>query len=115
MPRVRVAAVEIRQVLANLLLNASDAVARQTAKRLVRISAVHKGRWVWIKVEDSGPGIAPEMREKIFQPLFTTRPEGTGMGLAICRRVIAAHGGNIKAGRGRGGGARFEFSLPVAR
>ncbi len=115
LPKVRVVAVEIRQVLANLLLNASDALARQSENRKVEVSANHKGAWVWITVEDNGPGIPPGLQDKIFTPLFTTRPEGTGMGLAICRRVIAAHGGKIKAGRRRGGGARFEFSLPVAR
>ena len=115
LPWVRAAAVEIRMVLANLLRNATDAMVGQESEKTVEITAIHRGRWIWIQVEDTGPGIAPKLREKIFEPLFTTRPGGTGMGLAICRRVVAAHGGQIKASRRRSGGARLEFSLPVAR
>jgi signal transduction histidine kinase len=115
LPMVKVVALEIRQVLANLLRNAADALAGQSGNLRVDISARRKGAWVWIKVEDTGPGIPAGLEEKVFNPLFTTRPDGTGMGLAICRRVITAHGGKIKAGRRRGGGARFEFSLPVAK
>jgi signal transduction histidine kinase len=115
LPMVKVVAVEIRQVLANLLRNAADAMAGQSGCRRVEISARRKGAWVWMKVEDTGPGIPPGMEEKILSPLFTTRPDGTGMGLAICRRVINAHGGKIKASCRRGGGAKIEFSLPVAK
>jgi two-component system sensor kinase FixL len=115
LPLVKVVPVEIRQVLANLLLNAADAMAGRAGKREVEITARRRGARVWIRVDDTGPGIPAGMEEKIFHPLWTTRPDGTGMGLAICRRVIAAHGGKISAGRRRGGGARFEFSLPVAR
>ena len=115
LPAVRVAAVEIRQVLANLLLNASEALAGHPGERKILVSARTKGRRLWTRVEDNGPGFAPGMEEKIFAPLFTTRPEGTGMGLAICRRMIEGHGGKITASRRRGGGARFEFSLPVVK
>jgi signal transduction histidine kinase len=115
LPMVKVVAVEIRQVLANLLRNAAEALADQSESRRVEISAQRRGTWVWFKVEDTGPGIPPGLKEKVFTPLFTTRPDGTGMGLAICRRVIIAHGGKIKASRRRGGGARLEFSLPVAK
>ena len=114
LPMVRVAAVEVRMVLANLLRNAAEAMVDRTGAKLVEISASRKGRWIWIKIEDTGPGIPSEMREKIFDALFTTRVGGTGMGLAICRRVVAAHGGSIRASGRRSGGARFEFSLPVA-
>jgi C4-dicarboxylate-specific signal transduction histidine kinase len=96
LPMVKVVAVEIRQVLANLLRNAAEAMADQQEGWRVEISARRKGAWVWIKVEDTGPGIPAGMEEKIFSPLFTTRPDGTGMGLAICRRVIAAHGEKSK-------------------
>jgi C4-dicarboxylate-specific signal transduction histidine kinase len=115
LPSVRVVAVEIRQVLANLLLNASDTMADREGERKILVSARRKGRMILTKVEDNGPGFARGMEEKIFAPLFTTRPEGIGMGLAICRRLVEGHGGIITASRRRGGGARFEFSLPMAK
>lgn len=65
-----------------------------------------------IAIEDSGPGIAPDEPSRIFEPFFTTRSGGLGMGLAICRRVVEAHGGRIR-GENTGTGARFSFTLPT--
>ena len=113
LPPVRVTVVEILQVLTNLLQNAAEALAGSPEKTIT-ISAEAGGRRVRVRVRDSGPGIAPELREKVFQPLFSTRPGGTGLGLAICRRMIAGHGGNLKVSGARGRGASFEFTLPAA-
>jgi signal transduction histidine kinase len=64
-------------------------------------------------VEDSGPGLAEEEYERIFQPYYTTKLQGLGMGLAICRSLIAAHGGQLTAGASPLGGARLQFILPA--
>jgi signal transduction histidine kinase len=68
---------------------------------------------VEIAVGDSGPGIPPEELPRIFDNFYTTKPGGMGMGLAICRRIVEAHGGQIRAENGAGGGATFRLTLPV--
>ncbi len=67
----------------------------------------------WISVEDNGPGVAEEMREQIFEPFYTNRPEGTGLGLAIVRQTVEEHRGSISVDDGREGGARFLLTLPL--
>jgi signal transduction histidine kinase len=67
---------------------------------------------VRVTIEDSGPGIAPDETSRIFEPFFTTRSDGLGMGLAICRRIVEAHGGRIWCENGIDG-ARFCFTLPL--
>jgi signal transduction histidine kinase len=70
-------------------------------------------RHVLIVVEDSGPGLSEEVLEHMFQPFFSTKPTGIGMGLAICRRIVETHGGRIWAENRGAGGARVSFQLPV--
>jgi signal transduction histidine kinase len=67
-----------------------------------------------ISVEDSGPGVPPALRDKLFEPFFTTREEGAGLGLPIVRQIAQAHGGRVLAGDRPGGGARFEIHLPAS-
>jgi len=69
---------------------------------------------VRVAVEDSGAGIDMENVERLFQPLYTTKPEGLGMGLAIARTIVDAHGGRLRASNNAAGGATFQFTLPVA-
>jgi signal transduction histidine kinase len=64
-------------------------------------------------VRDNGPGLAPEMRERLFEPYATTKPEGTGLGLAIVERIVVEHGGEISYRDATGGGAEFVLTLPV--
>lgn len=66
-------------------------------------------------VEDDGPGIPESLRADLFKPFHTTKAEGTGIGLALCKKVVEEHGGEITAGRSGLGGARFELRLPAAR
>ncbi|MFT3917441.1 MAG: ATP-binding protein [Anaeromyxobacteraceae bacterium] len=104
---------ELQQVLLNLVLNASQAVD-EGGRVVVRAHAVSAGGpGVRIEVEDDGPGVPEALRERIFDPFFTTRPDGTGLGLAVCARVVASHGGDVVVGRGALGGASFAVQLPA--
>jgi PAS domain S-box-containing protein len=108
----------LHQVLLNLLMNASSAVApggriglRASAEPPA--SAGAPGAVVF-EVHDDGPGVPPELRERIFDPFFTTRPDGTGLGLAVCARIVSEHGGDLRVGQGPLGGASFVVQLPAA-
>ena len=70
--------------------------------------------WVSLQVADHGPGIAEGELEQVFEAFHSTKPLGLGVGLAICRRLIEAHGGTLRAAQNPAGGALFEFTLPVA-
>ena len=108
--------VQLRLVLANLLRNAVDATAR-TATREIVVSAARSpgGREVEIMVEDTGPGIPPALRRRLFDPVLSSKPGGMGIGLAICRAVMEMHGGRIWAEPDAPGrGARFRLAVPGA-
>ena len=101
---------DLLHVLSNLLLNAAQA---QGASGRIEIEAAPFKGGVEIRVRDQGPGVPPENRERIFEALFTTKARGTGLGLALCRRIIFAHGGEIHL-ESRGPGACFRIWLPGA-
>ena len=107
--------VQIQQVLVNLVSNAFDAM-RQTplGRRKVEISTAGNGDGeVRLSVRDHGTGIRSEVHEHLFDQFFTTKEQGLGMGLAIVRSIVEAHGGKIQAENVADGGARFYFTLPV--
>jgi signal transduction histidine kinase len=109
--------VQIQQVLVNLVSNAFDAM-RQTppSRRRVEISTKANGNNdVQLTVRDHGAGISPEAHERLFDRFFTTKQKGLGMGLAIVRSIVEAHGGRIVAENVADGGARFHLTLPVAK
>jgi signal transduction histidine kinase len=118
LPRVMADEVQLVQVLVNLMTNAQQALAETGRHGLVSVSArLGKTRdWVVISVRDDGPGVPRDLRTRIFDPLFTTKTggRGTGMGLALCRRILLAHGGSIRLVGSEGPGAEFELELPVA-
>ena len=97
------------QVFVDLVANAIDAVPSYGE---VTLEAHSRGANVELAVADSGPGVAPELRNRIFEPFFTTRAEGIGLGLAIARQIVEAHGGSIELGNSDSGGARFIVILP---
>ncbi|MEX2520732.1 MAG: MASE4 domain-containing protein [Paracoccaceae bacterium] len=104
---------QLRQVLLNLLGNAFEAVSSaRGASRAVKVRAWAGGDHVHIAVSDSGPGMSCDMLAGAFEPFRSTKPEGMGLGLMICRTIVEAHGGRIAARPGQGGGAVIEFSLP---
>lgn len=104
---------QLRQVLLNLLGNSFDAVSSgKRANRSVMVRAWALGDEVHIAVSDTGPGMSPDMFAGAFEPFRSTKPEGMGLGLMICRTIVEAHGGRIAARTGQGGGTVIEFSLP---
>lgn len=107
---------ELTQVFLNLLVNAEHAVRDQRARR-VAVRAEERGRRVLVSVEDTGPGIADDKLQTVFEPFYTTKPEGeaVGLGLALARGVVREHQGEIWAERAASGGARFVVSLPALR
>ena len=103
--------VQLQQLVVNLVRNAIEAPA-SGVPRQVRVSGKCLGRGAYsIAVEDNGPGIAPEMRDHLFTPLASTKAEGMGLGLSICRTIVEAHGGKIESVKSELGGAGFVFSL----
>jgi two-component system sensor histidine kinase KdpD len=116
LPPVHVDATLIVQVLANLLDNA---VKYTPAGTRIRISAVPDGRFVRVSMDDEGPGLPQGDPARLFDKFQRGQDEGAvvgvGLGLAICRAIVRAHGGDIEAGSRPGGGARFEFTLPTSR
>jgi PAS domain S-box-containing protein len=106
----------LQQALLNIVINAEQAIAGAGGEGRILITAVARAPHVVITIEDSGPGIAPEVLPQIFDPFFTTKEvgEGTGLGLAIVYGVMQEHGGQIHAGPSRLGGAQFTIQLPAA-
>lgn len=101
----------LRQVLLNLGLNALQIGGPGVAIELAAV--LNEDETCSITVRDDGPGIAPEVRDSLFQPFVTSRPGGTGLGLATARRIALAHGGTLGGGDRPGGGAEFELRLPL--
>jgi signal transduction histidine kinase len=102
---------QMRLVFLNLLLNAIEAV-QDNGRISLSVESV-RDQNVLIKVIDNGPGVAPENLERIFEPYFSKRPGGTGLGLPLARRIVEEHGGTITAAGHPGGGAQFEIVLPI--
>ncbi len=103
---------QLQQVFLNLLLNAAEAIG-EGGKITVRTGLEEQAKTVSISFKDTGSGIADELQEKIFQPFFTTKGKGTGLGLAVSKRIVEEHGGNIKVVSNIDGGVTFTITLPV--
>jgi len=118
LPPVLADRIQLQQVIVNLAINAAQAMALSSGlRRILAIGTAQIGSGELIcTLEDSGPGIAQEHVERLFESFFTTKVWGMGIGLAICCSIIEAHGGKLRAGNGSAhGGARFSFTLPTAR
>jgi C4-dicarboxylate-specific signal transduction histidine kinase len=108
--------VQLQQVILNLVVNGLEAMSDTLPARrhLVIRTAQPEESWVEITVRDHGPGISAEALSRIYEPFFSTKRDGLGMGLSICRSIAEAHGGRLQASNHPDGGATVAFGLPVA-
>ena len=112
-PRVMADRVQLQQVLMNLMLNSIQAMEETGGVLTIKAQLDQDGR-VLISVSDTGVGLPTEKGEQIFDAFFSTKPEGSGMGLAISRSIIESHGGRVWATANSGKGATFHFTLRTA-
>jgi signal transduction histidine kinase len=108
-------AIQLQQVILNLIVNAMDAMSGMpTAERGITVSTARDGNSADLCVSDVGPGIPSEKLKEVFEPFFSTKPKGMGMGLSIARTIVEAHGGQLSAQNQAGRGAAFHVRLPFA-
>jgi C4-dicarboxylate-specific signal transduction histidine kinase len=113
LPTVRADGIQLQQVLLNLIRNGVDAMAdTEPSKRTMVVRTGALDGAVRVSVTDHGCGVPRAAVGKLFRPFFTTKPGGTGMGLSICRSIVASHGGNIRFSADPGGGTTFWFTIP---
>ena len=115
LPPVEGFRVQLGQVVMNLVMNACEALADIDGDRRIAISTVERDGRVELVVRDCGPGLAVSVAARVFEPFVTTKPEGLGMGLAICRSIAETHGGHLSADTPPDGGLRMTLSLPATR
>jgi C4-dicarboxylate-specific signal transduction histidine kinase len=116
LPRVQGDRIQLQQVMLNLIVNAIQAMSGigEGARELkISIDAVPSEGGVRVGVRDTGPGLSPENLPRLFEPFYTTKPDGMGMGLSICRSIIEAHGGRLWATGCEPRGALFQFTIPA--
>lgn len=112
LPTVRIDRVQIQQVIVNLMRNAIEAMSGSARRELSVAIAAEADGMVAVRIADTGPGIAPEIADRLFQPFVTTKPQGMGVGLWICRTIIEGHGGKLWVEANPEGGAVFSFTVP---
>jgi PAS domain S-box-containing protein len=110
LPPVTMDGHQMRQAFLNVAANAAQAMIRGGT---LTVRARREGPWVRVDLEDEGPGIPPEVRRRVFQPFFTTKPSGTGLGLAVVKRIVEAHRGEVAFENLPGKGTRFTVRLPL--
>ena len=107
--------VHMEQIVFNLVRNAMEALEQTASPRAITIASAFDGDIVHVDVLDNGPGFSPDALERVFEPFFTTRPDGMGLGLAICVRLVERYGGTLTAENRSDGGARLRVSMPLSR
>ncbi len=115
LPAVEADGVQIKQVVLNLVLNAVDAMIEVHERpRVLRIASMSHEKGALVTVRDSGSGFRPGDAERVFEPFYTTKADGIGIGLAVSRSIVDAHGGSLWAASNATGGATFQFTLPAS-
>jgi signal transduction histidine kinase len=108
--------IQLQQVILNLIINAIDAMpGKPRAERSIKVSTMRDGDEGILSVSDVGHGIPADKLKQVFEPFFSTKAKGMGMGLPIALRIVEAHGGTLAAENRMGGGAVFSIRLPLAR
>jgi two-component system sensor kinase FixL len=113
LPKALIDRVQVQQVIVNLVRNALEAIAQGGKPSLAIATARYDDDFLKVTVADNGPGIDPEIADRLFHPFVTTKPKGMGIGLSICRSIVDNHGGRIWVEGGNHGGAAFAFTLPA--
>jgi nitrogen fixation/metabolism regulation signal transduction histidine kinase len=114
LPEIEVDNVRLRQLVHNLIKNSQETLEGKGWIRMKTACVEKSGRrWIEFTVEDSGNGIADEVAQNLFEPYVTTKSSGSGLGLAIVQKIVDEHGGSVRVGRGRQGGALFSILLPL--
>jgi PAS domain S-box-containing protein len=103
----------IEEVLLNLITNAADAMNEMETEKIIEIVTLKLKNVITVSVSDSGPGIPFHLRDKIFDPFYTTKSDSSGIGLSISHRIITDHGGSIDIGTSKWGGAEFKVRIPI--
>ena len=116
LPPISCDSVQIQQVILNLMMNAMDAMGSIPAQfRLLRVeTGTAEGNWVELRILDRGPGLSSDEFEQLFQPFFTTKPHGLGLGLSICSTIVKSHRGRLNVTNAKGGGTVAVVSLPAS-
>lgn len=112
LPPVLIDSIQIQQVVLNLVRNSIDALEGR-AERRIDVATAARGDRVEVAVSDTGPGLAPGVETRLFDPFVSTKPGGIGIGLSICRTIVETHGGEIVCDTAPGTGTRFSFTVPV--
>jgi C4-dicarboxylate-specific signal transduction histidine kinase len=114
LPIIEADKVQVQQVVMNLMVNAVDAMLEGGARRrILSVQSRARDNGVLVSVSDTGSGLSASDAEQVFEPFYTTKTDGIGIGLAISRSIVEAHGGSIWASAGAGRGATFSFTLPI--
>jgi PAS domain S-box-containing protein len=115
LPHVSADRVQLQQVMINLIVNAIEAMSDASTgpRELTIVSGINNANDLFVEVRDTGPGLDPEKLDRLFQSFYATKPEGIGMGLAISRSIVEAHGGRLSASPNKPYGAVFRLTLPV--
>jgi two-component system sensor kinase FixL len=113
LPTVLIDKIQIQQVLINLVRNSMEAMVERPRRELTVETATDGDSFVAIAVADTGPGLAPEVASRLFQPFVTTKEKGMGIGLSICQSIVESHHGRISAAPNDDGGVTFRLRLPA--
>jgi PAS domain S-box-containing protein len=103
----------IEEVILNLVTNAAEAMKNMDGEKKIEVTSFVKNRNIILKVSDSGPGVPYAIKDKIFDPFYTTKSESTGIGLSLSHRIVTDHGGSLEISRSKWGGAEFVIKMPM--
>jgi signal transduction histidine kinase len=105
----------IEAAVLNLINNAAEAMATMDIDKKIKVSSGTTESGIFIEVSDSGPGVPPEIRNRVFDPFFTTKNDGTGIGLSLCHRIVSDHKGTFSLAESDLGGALFRIEVPIRK